>query len=300
MLSVHVTADRALVTRDVPEPVPAPDEAVIDLVSSSVNRGELALIEMRGEGWRPGQDVAGVVRTPAQDGSGPVAGTRVIGLAEQGAWSERVAVRASRLAEVPESVSLETAAALPMAGLTALRTIRRLGSILGRRILVTGARGGVGSLQVQLARLGGATVSGLVRTPALAGSPEPGFLSDLGDGATFDGALDAIGGDTLRAVVRSLRPGAKAVWFGSGSGEPTALSIYDFVGREGASISTYFSYAQDPLKDAEDLRLLLEFVEHDALHLETDSRWSLRDAQAARERLSAGGVRGKVLLTTAS
>ncbi|MDQ1203882.1 zinc-binding dehydrogenase [Microbacterium sp. SORGH_AS_0862] len=296
MLSVQVAADRRLTAREVPEPVPAPDEAVVEVLASSVNRGELALIAMRGEGWRPGQDVAGVVAAAAQDGSGPARGTRVVGLAEQGAWSERVAVRASRLAEVPVNVELETAAALPMAGLTALRTVRSLGSILGAKVLVTGPRGGVGSLQVQLARLGGADVTGLVRAPG-SGESESGFVSDLGDGGAFDAALDAIGGDTLRAVVGSLRPGGKVVWFGSGSAEPTALSIYDFVGHEGVSISTYFSYVQDPLQDADDLGVLLRLVEQGTLQLDIDSRWPLTDAQTAMERMSASGVRGKVLLT---
>jgi len=296
MLSVQVTADRRLTAREVPEPVPAPDEAVVEVAASSVNRGELALIAMRGEGWRPGQDVAGVVAAAAQDGSGPARGTRVVGLAEQGAWSERVAVRASRLAEVPENVTLETAAALPMAGLTALRTVRDLGSTLGAKVLVTGPRGGVGSLQVQLARLGGADVTGLVRAPHSDAS-ESGFVSRLDDGAAFDAALDAIGGDTLRAVVGALRPGGHVVWFGSSSAERTALSIYDFVGHEGVSISTYFSYAQDPLQDADDLGILLRLVEQGTLRLDTDSRWPLTDAQAATERMSAGGVRGKVLLT---
>jgi NADPH:quinone reductase-like Zn-dependent oxidoreductase len=296
MLSVQVTADRRLTAREVPEPVPAPDEAVVEVAASSVNRGELALIAMRGEGWRPGQDVAGVVAAAAQDGSGPARGTRVVGLAEQGAWSERVAVRAPRLAEVPENVTLETAAALPMAGLTALRTVRSLGSILGAKVLITGPRGGVGSLQVQLSRLGGADVTGLVRAPGV-GEPESEFVSDLDSGAAFDAALDAIGGDTLRSVVGSLRPGGKVVWFGSGSAEPTALSIYDFVGHEGVSISTYFSYAQDPLQDADDLGILLRLVEQDKLQLEVDGRWPLTEAQSALEQMSGGGVRGKVLLT---
>lgn len=296
MLSVQVTAGRGLAARDIPEPLPAPDEAVVEVVASSINRGELALIGMRGEGWRPGQDVAGVVSSAAQDGSGPATGTRVVGLAEEGAWSERVAVRASRLAEVPDNVELETAAALPMAGLTALRTVRSLGSILGAKVLITGPRGGVGSLQVQLARLGGADVTGLVRAPGV-GESASGFVSDLGDGAAFDAALDAIGGDTLRTVVGALCPGGKVVWFGSSSAEPTALSIYDFVGHEGVSVSTYFSYAQDPRQDADDLDILLRMVEQDKVQLKTDSRWPLTDAQAAIERMSAGGVRGKILLT---
>ncbi len=115
-----------LVQRDgprvVPEPAAYPDEAIIAVYASSLNRGELALLAGRPEGWRPGQDIAGVVATPAADGSGPRAGARVVGLVEGAGWSQRVAVPVSRLAALPDPVSFAAAAALPMAGLTAQRT----------------------------------------------------------------------------------------------------------------------------------------------------------------------------------
>lgn len=62
---------------ELPAPEPAPSEAVVGVGAVAVNRGELRLLDMRPHGWRPGQDVAGVIVVPAADGSGPAKGTRV-------------------------------------------------------------------------------------------------------------------------------------------------------------------------------------------------------------------------------
>ncbi|MFX9877847.1 alcohol dehydrogenase, partial [Acinetobacter baumannii] len=82
----------------------------------------------------------------AADGSGPPAGARVVALVESGGWAERVAVRSHSLAVLPEGVSFEQAACLPVAGVAALRAVRLLGALLGRRVLVSGASGGFGHL----------------------------------------------------------------------------------------------------------------------------------------------------------
>ena len=110
--------------REVPEPAPAANEAVVEVHAFSLNRGELRLMQVRPEGWRPGQDIGGVVSRPAADGSGPKTGIRVVALTDNGGWAQRVAAPTHRLAALPENVRFEEAAALPVAGLTALRTLR--------------------------------------------------------------------------------------------------------------------------------------------------------------------------------
>ena len=77
--------------REVSEPEPAADEALVEVRASSINRGELALLAARPDGWRPGQDLAGVVARPAASGGGPPAGARVVGLVEGAGWSQRAA-----------------------------------------------------------------------------------------------------------------------------------------------------------------------------------------------------------------
>src|SRR5262249_61017204 len=87
--------------------------------------------------------------------------------------TEGAAVPSRRLAELADNVSFGAAAALPVAGLTALRTLRHGEPLLGKRVLITGAAGGVGNLAVQMAARSGARVTGVVggaeRAKVLAG-----------------------------------------------------------------------------------------------------------------------------------
>src|SRR4030095_5255420 len=98
----------------------------------------------------------GTIERAAADGSGPKVGARVVGFLPEGAWAERVAVPTHALAELPANVTFSQAATCPVAGRTALHALGKNGTILGKRVLVTGATGGVGDFAVQLARLGGA------------------------------------------------------------------------------------------------------------------------------------------------
>lgn len=246
----------------VDDPRPAGNAALVAVRAFSLNRGELALLEARTEQWRPGQDVAGVVVEPAVDGSGPPAGSRVLALVEEAGWAELAAVPTDRLAVLPDQVSIEQAAALPLAGLTALRTLRLGGDLLGRRVLVTGASGGVGGTQVQLAAAAGAEVT------AVAGARHHDILlthgttSAVDDPAAARGAYDLVadwvGGGFLSAAIGKVAPRGTVV-LGSGSPDKTPINIYDFFGHEGARIVAYLSYAH-PEPPAPDLAILTRLV----------------------------------------
>ena len=139
---------------DVPEPNVAPGEVLVDVRAVSLNRGEMRMLGTAADGWRPGWDFAGVLHSDVPGGLR--AGARVLGISAGGSWAQRVAVPAGWVAALPDTVTFARAAALPTAGLTALRTLRLGPALLGRRVLVTGASGGVGRFAVQIARLGGA------------------------------------------------------------------------------------------------------------------------------------------------
>lgn len=166
----------------------------------SINTGEASLVEQRPDGWRPGQDTAGVVVAAAADGSGPPAGTRVVAYPEWEGWAERIVVPVNWVAPIPDGVSFEQAATLPVAGLSALRAVRVGGALLGRNVLVTGATGGVGQVAVQLAVASGAQVTALVSGPEReADARELGaqlVTSSLGGSGLgpFHLVLDAVGG----------------------------------------------------------------------------------------------------------
>src|SRR5689334_6775249 len=108
---------------DVTDPDPAPDQALVEVRAISLNRGEVKRLERSEPGTVWGWDLAGVVRSPAADGTGPQAGARVVGMMLPGAWAELAAVRTEWLAELPDGITFEQAATLPVAGLTALRSL---------------------------------------------------------------------------------------------------------------------------------------------------------------------------------
>src|SRR5258708_4120277 len=88
--------------REVPEPQPAANEALVEVRAFSLNRGELRLFQVRPEGWRPGQDISGVVVQPAASGSGPKAGARVVALTDNAGWAEPAAVPTHPVASFPD------------------------------------------------------------------------------------------------------------------------------------------------------------------------------------------------------
>jgi NADPH:quinone reductase len=257
--------------RDLPEPAPAPDEVLIAVHAFSLNRGELTLMRIRPEGWQPGQDVSGVVLQAAADRSGPKEGTRVVGLMDWHGWAERAAVPVHRLAPLPNKVGFAEAAALPVAGLTALRTLRHGGPLLARRVLITGAAGGVGNLAVQLAVRSGARVTAVVgrkeRGDALAALGAHEVIDDIGKAqGRYRLILESAGGASLKAALGLLEPRGTVVIFGNSSGEETALSFRDFGAANNSRIQSFHSFASGPEEEfVPDLCLLASLVADGAL-----------------------------------
>ncbi|MGE5288565.1 MAG: zinc-binding dehydrogenase [Micromonosporaceae bacterium] len=276
------SAQDGITRRQLPEPQPGSHEVLVEVAAYAVNRGELSLIEQRSDGWAPGQDVAGVVVAPAADGTGPDAGTRVVGLADGGGWSERVPVPSHRVAPLPGSVSFAQAASLPVAGLTALRALRTGGALLGRRVLVTGASGGVGSFAVQLARAAGAIVTALVsgesRVEAVRALGATDVRTTIGeDAGPFNLVVDGVGGQVLTAAIRRLATGGVATAYGVASGERSDIAFYDFAASApGAHLEGFFVYRTGEETFGEDLGLLARLVASGTLdpQIGTPSDWS--------------------------
>lgn len=288
-------APAALSLGDAPEPVPRPDQTLVSVRHVSLNPGELTLAAMAEPGTVIGHDLAGVVIRAAADGSGPAVGARVAAFTP-GAWAERVAAGPDSLAVVPDGVPLSDAAALPMAGVTALRTLRAGGSLLGRRVLITGASGGVGRYAVQLAALGGAYVIASV------GSPERGKgLAELGARETITSleairepvhlVLDTVGGTQLAAAYALLAPGGNLQSIGWSSGEPAILAPYATFSPGPARTISSFGDADRP---GADLAVLLALRAEGRLDAVVGWRggWDriAEAAQALRERRVAGKV----------
>ncbi|MBI5646539.1 MAG: zinc-binding dehydrogenase [Ignavibacteriae bacterium] len=243
---VDPSAAQRLVITSVPDPQPRRDEALVSVTAVSLNAGELRRSLMAPAGWRPGWDFAGTVSEAAADGSSPAAGTRVVGFLEEGAWGEMLAAPGRSLAVIPDTVSDAVASTLPVAGMTALYALEEAGSLLGKKVLVTGASGGVGHFAVRLAALAGASVTAVIRNAIHTdevregGAHEvlvTGNLEEARAYGPFDHIVDCLGGTALSTAVKLLVPGGAVVTYGVDSGEPTVLEpAAMYAGRSGVRI----------------------------------------------------------------
>jgi NADPH2:quinone reductase len=289
-----------LVRRHLAEPEAGPHDAVIEVRAYAINRGELQLLQQRTEDWTPGQDGAGVVAVAAADGSGPPVGTPVVFLAYGGSWSELVAVRTHRMAPIPDNVSFAQAAALPVAGLTALRALRSGGPVLGRRVLVTGASGGVGHFAAQLAQAAGGRVTALVSGPHRIDTVRELGINDVMTevgGGPFDLVVDGVGGQVLVEAVRAVAPGGTVTAYGMASGQLSTLSFADFGQGPLARLVGFFLYATGEETFGEDLGFLAGLVADGRLRVETSVSWDWSRTAEAVEALRQRRVTGKVVLT---
>jgi NADPH2:quinone reductase len=216
---------------EAPDPVPTPSQALIKVAAISFNFGEIAYRSPDGKpGHVSGWDAAGVVVQAAADGSGPAAGTHGVTVAWAGAWAPLLAAATADLAVVPDSVDLGAAGALPVAGVTALQAVRRLGPLNGRRVLITGASGGVGRYAVQLAALAGARVIASVGGPARAqglrelGAAEIIIGPENLTGRVY-GVLDNVGGQQLAEAFYRLEDDGVAQAIGRAAREATVIDF---------------------------------------------------------------------------
>jgi len=283
---------------EVEEPRPADGEALVEIRHIGLNLGELKYAERWPDGAIHGHDASGVVLRAAADGSGPAEGTRVaLGVAPY-AWAERVAVSPAWLGTVPDGVALGDAAALGVAGVTALRVLRTR-SLLARRVLITGASGGVGHFAVQLAVMAGAYVTAFVGAPGrAAGLRELGarrVVTDLSTvGERFDLVLDTIGGQQLARMWDLLAEGGAIHLVGLASGQDTTFPSGSLFGFGAPKTINTFGDATSPVNG--ELADLLELMTDGRLSAPIGRRGDWKDVDDAIRALFAREVHGKVVL----
>jgi NADPH:quinone reductase-like Zn-dependent oxidoreductase len=291
-LVVDPTAPGAVRLSDVADPV-ARDGVLVEVRHASLNHGDLndARTGRVPAGAVLGSDVAGVVLW----GGSLAPGTRVVGLA-RGAFAERAVVPADSLAEVPAEVDLARAAALPVAGVAALRALRAAGALLGKRVLVTGASGGVGRFAVRLASLAGAyviaSVGSLSRGAGL-GADEV-VVGINGVGAPVDVVLDNVGGRQLVTAWQLLAAGGSLQSIGWTSDEPAIFPPYSTIGPA-KSLTSFVNTGPVGAELAELVRL----VASGQLAVEIGWRGPLDRFADAAEALLARRVVGKAVLDVA-
>lgn len=281
-------------------PVPGLGQILIKVSPYSVNRGETFQLETPAPNWRPGKDIAGEIVEIGEKVVGFRLGERVVAHPDQAGWAEWAVVDAQRAVALPDTVDDLTAAAIPLAGLTALRLTRATGPLASRRVLLTGASGGVGHAFVQLAAAHGARV-----TAVAAGDERGQRLQELGAVETitriedakgsFDIAIESTGGPALAVAWERLASDGRLVWFGQASRIPATLDFFNWKGGMSGVLRKFY-YLDDVTPVGLDLESLVRLVARQRLHVEIGLVDGWRNTPAAIEALLTRRVRGNVVL----
>ncbi|QIK67885.1 NADPH:quinone oxidoreductase family protein [Nocardioides sp. HDW12B] len=246
MRSLQVTSlegPSSVQVTEVEEPSAGPDQVVVEVKAVGISWPDL--LQTRGEyqikpdlPFQLGVDFAGVVRS-APEGSGHAAGDRVACVLPYGGGADVVALHPESVFALPDNVSFEAGAALPMNYLTAeFALVTRAGLREGETVLVNGAAGGVGTAAIQVAKGLGARVIALTSTEEKAefarsaGADEAvlvdGFrdaVKELTDGRGVDVLVDVVGGDLMTDSLRSLAPLGRLLVLGFTGGEIPQVKV---------------------------------------------------------------------------
>lgn len=299
---------RKLTVKEVPDVTPSFNDVVIRVEAVSLNQGEVrhALTEASA-GWIPGWDFAGIVEREAADGTGPKAGDKVVGFREEGAWQERVAVPARALAVLPENVTTVEGSTLPVAGLTALFALAEGGLLIGKKVLINGASGGVGHFAVQIARASGAFVVACVRRETQRELAESDgahhvivseTLSEARDAGPFDLIIESAGGAALSNALGALAGGGACVSCGNSNRQPLSIDPFDFYYPHGRTrlIGFYLLRHLEREPPREGLSRLGYLTGDGILRPRIEVQTSWHDVNEVAERFLRREYMGKVVL----
>ena len=313
-----------LVLDEVEAPVPAEDEVLIRVGAVGLNAADWHV--MRGEpflarlayGLRrpkhriPGSDVAGVVEAVGARVRHLQVGEVVMSEVDVRGLAELVAVKEEYVVPAPAALTIEQAAALPLAGLTSLRAVRDCGQVqAGQRVLVNGASGGVGHYCVQLAHHLGAHVTGVCSTANLdlvrrLGADEVldhTEVDPLEVAEPYDVIIDIVANHPLARFRAALTRRGRYVAVGAGTGREgqsgrvlgpawTTLRV--------AAVSPFVPQTLVPViasRTRTDLLELHDLAEQGALRPHVARTYPFADAPAALAHLEAGHVAGKLVVT---
>lgn len=302
---------------DIPTPVPGEGEVLIKVMAASINayddhimRGSPFLVRLREGLLRPkntkilGADIAGTIAAIGKNATDFALGDAVYGcLADSSGdrgFAQYATAKQSVLAKIPKGISMEMAASLPMAAVTALQGLRDVGQIKsGQKVLINGASGGVGSFALQLAKSFGAEVTAVcsTRNQLMARSLGADHVLDYTttdfsrSSIEYDLILDVAAKHSLSDCRRALKPnGICAVAGYSGLGH--VIGIMLFGKRSNRRIKMVMA---DNTKRS-DLLFLNELLEKGQLVPVIDGSYPLCDIQKAFEYFENQHAQGKVII----
>jgi NADPH:quinone reductase-like Zn-dependent oxidoreductase len=285
---------------DVPDPVAGSGEVLIDVYAASVNAADW---KMRAGSYAPvtnfpyvlGRDFSGVVAALGEGVSDLKVGDPVFGVCDvgqEGAYAQKLAIKASIVASKPDALSHAQCAALALAGLTALVSVEdTLKLARGETILIQGGAGGVAGFAIQFAKHIGA------RVITTASAANHAYVRELGADEVIDyrtedftqkvsgcdAVFDTVGGEVALQSYAVLRPGGRAAFIGSGASAPVSPRP-DVVG-----------YRPNVGRDRPHLERIVALVKAGAVRMPEITHYPLSEAVAAHAVSEGRHLRGKLV-----
>lgn len=320
VIETHGDPD-VLTLRDVPDPAAGPEEVVVAVRATALNRADL--LQRRGFYPEPGPPRAHEI--PGMELSGRVeeagdrvtawrVGDEVMGIVSGGAYAERVAVHERQLLSVPPSVGIVDAAAIPEVWITAWDALVVQGGLTsGRTALVHAGGSGVGTAAIGLCRAIGARIVTTTSTGKVEACRDLGAdvvvdytqedyveaVREATDGHGADVVLDVVGGDYLERNVTSLRVGGTLVQVGVMAGGQTTIDLGALLPKRARIIGTVLRARPLEEKIAVTQRFgreVLPLFEHGSLRPVIDCRFPLESIADAHRHLEANANVGKVVI----
>ena len=296
---IKTKSGKVLELKDLEQPVPKDNEVVLRVRAASVNP-----LDWRMKNERPGVDVAGEVIAIGKSVKQFKPGDAVFGLG-RGAFAECACAAESKLVSKPESMTFDQAAAIPVAGLTALQGLRDKGHLQpGQKVLINGAAGGIGTFAVQIAKSMGANVTGVCSTKNV------DLVRSLGadrvidytrndftqDSQRYDLLLDNVGNRTLSSMRRVLTPNGKCVMAGAPKTLSGALSRVFKAWAWSPFLRQKFTFFIAKMKK-DDLITLCDLIQTGKLTPSIDRRYTFSETAVAIAYVEEGHARAKVVIT---
>ncbi|MEM6431791.1 MAG: NAD(P)-dependent alcohol dehydrogenase [Deinococcota bacterium] len=305
--------------KDVARPQPQANEVLVKIHAASINpwdwhnmRGEPFPVRFSNGMLKPtygtlGADIAGVVEAVGSEVSQFKVGDGVFGDINFGGFAEYACSPEANITHKPNNISFEEAAAVPIAGLTALQGLRDHAKVkAGQHVLINGAAGGVGSYAVQLAKVFGAEVTGVCSTPKLE------YVRSLGadhvidytktdysrTSKHYDVILDAVGNGSNAGYKRALSLDGTAVVLGMTSLVHMLTEVVVFGSITSKTSKRRISVMMAQIKQ-DDLAYLAELLEQGSIKSKIDRCYPLRDTPKAIAYLEEKHATGKVIIQVA-
>src|SRR5580704_4203488 len=314
---------------DVPAPTPGPRDILVEVRAAGLNpvdfkfrQGKLRAILRPKLPFVLGNELAGEVIAVGRDVKRFRAGDRVFARVAKdraGAFAEQACVDEDDAAHMPRNLDFTAAAAIPLAGLTALQALRdELHVKPGQKVLISGGAGGVGTFAIQIAKWLGAhvTTTASKRGEALVRSLGCDEVIDYTSqsiseaGRRFDAGFDLIGGKTLDQMFEIMKPGSRIVSVGALPEPQTAIKdlgdrrvlaalfwmiIYGIRSRARRAGVSYRYLFMHP--SGSDLAQLAELIEQGKLKVIVDKTYPFANISDALAYVESGRAKGKVVVT---